>query len=77
MTQEGSEHARYLVLFEDDAMDEGARAMTSVAGIKTVRGADFAAQTHEQVDTDIDGVRWDDLGVAVVSAGADQIRALS
>lgn len=77
MTPEGSGHARYLVLFEDDAAEEGARAMTNVAGIKTVRGADFATQAHEEVDTDIDGVLWDDLGVAVISAGTDQIAALT
>jgi len=72
-----NEPGRYLVLFADDAVDEGAHTMTSVAGIKTVRGGDFAVQTHEEIDTDIDGVLWEDLGVAVVSAATDQIDALS
>lgn len=77
MTGNERERARYLVLFEDGATDEGARTLTHVAGIKTIRGGDFTAAAVEDVGTDHDGVLWDDLGVAVVSAGTDQIAALS
>src|SRR5690606_10495644 len=71
-----SEPGRYLVLFADDAVEDGARTMTSVAGIRTMRGAEFTAQAHVETDTDVDGVLWEDLGVAVVSAASDQISAL-
>lgn len=77
MTRDGGERARYLVLFEDGASEAGARAMTNLAGIKTVRGADFTTRSAEGVDIDADGVLWDALGVAVVSAGIDQIAALT
>src|SRR5690606_38613009 len=71
-----SEPGRYLVLFADDAVEDGARTMTSVAGIRTMRGAEYTAQAHVETDTDVDGVLWEDLGVAVVSAASDQISAL-
>lgn len=82
MTEAGTRIAaggRYLVLFEEDATEEGARTMTSVAGIKTTREADIDLMAAGDAGAvgDTDGVLWDDLGIAVVSADPDQIAALS
>lgn len=69
--------ARYLVLFEEDAADEGARRMTNVAGLRTVRGGELGAELGGELAAQADGVLWFDLGVAVVTAAADQIDALT
>ncbi|MPY82736.1 MAG: S8 family serine peptidase [Actinophytocola sp.] len=78
MTQQddGSGVARYLVLFEEDAADEGSRAMTNVAGIRAVHSGEIAAQTGDGLAQVPGGVLWPDLGVAVVTAATDQINAL-
>lgn len=71
------ETARYLVLFEEGATEEGARTMTRVAGIRTTRSQDLVADTQFGPASESDGVRWDNLGVAVVTAYADQLSALT
>ncbi|MPY77941.1 MAG: S8 family serine peptidase [Actinophytocola sp.] len=78
MTQQGdgSGVARYLVLFEEDATDEGTRTMTNVAGIRAVHSGDITAQTGDGMAHVPGGVLWADLGVAVVTAATDQIDAL-
>lgn len=65
--------ARYLVLFEDDASEAGALAMTNIAGLRTIPGGGLGAQ----IENGSDGVLWADLGVAVITAGIDQIDALT
>lgn len=75
MTQAGGPGglARYLVLFEDDASEAGALAMSNLAGLRTTPGGGVGAQISDGGD----GVLWADLGVAVISAGLDQIEALA
>lgn len=73
---DGSGVARYLVLFEEDAADEGSRAMTNVAGIRAVHSGEIATQTGDGLTRMPGGVLWADLGVAVVTAATDQINAL-
>lgn len=69
--------ARYLVLFEEDAADAGAQRMANVAGLRTVRDRDVSAQLSGELAGQADGVFWFDLGIAVVTAAADQIDALT
>lgn len=73
----GGNTARYLVLFEEDAAEEGARTMTRVAGLRTVSAVDLGHGASYVQLAGTDGVLWPDLGVAVVSAGADQLSALT
>lgn len=69
---------RYLVLLEDDAVAEGARAMNRLAGLRTVSTADAApAVTAAELLGGADGVVLHELGVAIVTAGADQADGLT
>lgn len=78
MTQaNGGETARYLVLFEEDASEEGARTMTRVAGVRTVPSLDLGPGAFYAHLAGADGVLWPDLGVALITAAADQIDALT
>jgi subtilisin family serine protease len=70
----GGTTGRYLVLLEDDSVAAGAREMTKVAGIRTWSTADVGA---EQGPGDLDGMILHELGVAVVTADASQVRALA
>lgn len=67
---------RYLVLLEDDAADEGVRTMARVAGIRTASTADLAGDSVS-LSTGLDGLLLHELGVAVITAGADQADALN
>jgi subtilisin family serine protease len=69
---------RYLVLFEDDAIDAGTKALARSAGIKTLSSAStdegfFAAEELEERD----GLVFAELGVAVVRAEPDQLQAVA
>ena len=70
----GGTTGRYLVLLEDDSVVAGAREMTRVAGIRTWNTADVGATESAG---DLDGMILHELGVAVVTADADQVRALA
>lgn len=67
---------RYLVLLEPDAVDEGARALNQLAGLRL---ADPAVEgPPEEINTDeFDGVVLRELGVAVVTAAPEQAAALA
>ncbi|MQA15002.1 MAG: S8 family serine peptidase [Pseudonocardiaceae bacterium] len=69
---------RYLVLLEDDAVAEGTRAMNRVAGLRMASTADAApAATAAEVLGGADGLVLHELGVAVVTAAADQADVLT
>lgn len=70
----GGTTGRYLVLLEDDSVVAGAREMTRVAGIRAWNTADVGAVESAG---DLDGVILHELGVAVVTADASQVRALA
>ncbi|HEU0089142.1 MAG TPA: S8 family serine peptidase [Pseudonocardiaceae bacterium] len=69
---------RYLVLLEPDAAAEGARVISQVAGLQLASTADFAAgaAVAEQLGQ-ADGLVLHELGVAVVTAAADQAAGLT
>ncbi len=79
MTGSGSgSTGRYLVLLEDDAVAEGTRAMNRVAGLRTVSTADAApAAAAAELLGGADGVVLHELGVAIVTAAADQADGLT
>jgi subtilisin len=74
---ETSATGRYVVLLEDDAIVTGAREMNRIAGIRTASTADAAGASVADLFGAADGVVLHQLGVAVVSAGAEQASALS
>lgn len=67
---------RYLVLLEDDATVLGARELNRVAGIRTASTADAGGASTAELFGAADGVVLNELGVALINAGADQIAAL-
>jgi subtilisin family serine protease len=69
----GGTTGRYLVLMEDDAVMAGAREMTRVAGIRAWSTGDIAPAPLLNTD----GVILHELGVAVVTADPEQVRALA
>jgi subtilisin len=69
----GGTTGRYLVLMEDDAAVAGAQEMTRVAGIRTWSTGD----TVPVPEIGTDGMLLHELGVAVVSADPEQVRALA
>ncbi|HEX2299267.1 MAG TPA: S8 family serine peptidase [Pseudonocardiaceae bacterium] len=62
---------RYLVLLEPDAVDEGARALNQLAGLR------LADPTVEGPADEFDGVMLRELGVAVVTAAPEQAAVLA
>ena len=68
---------RYLVLFEEGAVKAGLKALTNATGVKTASSADTEAGVFSAEELEQDGVLFDDLGVAVVSAEPDQLHALA
>jgi subtilisin family serine protease len=76
-TQDLGGTGRYLILLEQDAIAEGAREMTRVAGLRTVSTADMPDMSAAASFTDTDGLLLHELGVAVVNAVSDQITELS
>jgi subtilisin family serine protease len=68
---------RFLVLLEDDAGAAGAREMSRVAGLRMASTADSAGASVASMFNDADGVILHELGVAVVTAGADQASRLA
>ncbi|GAB3291113.1 S8 family serine peptidase [Parasphingorhabdus pacifica] len=74
-TQAGAA-GRYLVLLEDDATVLGARELNRVAGIRTASTADAGGASTAELFGAADGVVLNELGVALISAGSDQIAAL-
>jgi subtilisin family serine protease len=68
---------RYLVLFEEGAVKPGLKALTNATGVKTASSADTEAGVFSAEELEQDGVLFDDLGVAVVSAEPDQLHALA
>ncbi len=69
----GGTTGRYLVLMEDDAVTAGAREMTRVAGIRTWSTGDISPAPPLNTD----GMILHELGVAVVTADPEQVRALA
>lgn len=69
--------ARYLVLFDEDATEEGARRMIQVAGLRAVAEEESGPGALFLPPDGTDGVFWTDLGVALVTAGPDQLDALT
>lgn len=78
MTNPTETTGRYLVLLEPDAAAEGMRAINQVAGLQLASTADFSLGTAaaEQL-RQADGLVLHELGVAVVTAAADQAGALT
>lgn len=75
---EAESTGRFLVLLEEDAAVEGARAMIQVAGIRTGNTADVSGPvTSARTFDDTNGYLLHDLGVAVVTADSDQVAALT
>lgn len=69
----GQTTGRYLVLMEDNAVMAGAREMVRVAGIRAWNTGDIAPVPA----LDTDGMILHELGVAVVTADPEQVRALA
>ncbi|TQM80025.1 subtilase family protein [Saccharothrix saharensis] len=65
---------RYLVLLDDKSVAAGAREMNRVAGIRAASTADSATRAEFAA---ADGVIFQELGVAVVSATPDQVTQLT
>ncbi|GAB2974225.1 S8 family serine peptidase [Saccharothrix stipae] len=65
---------RYLVLLDDKSVAAGAREMNRVAGINAASTADAATRADFAA---ADGVIFQDLGIAVVSASPDQVTRLT
>jgi subtilisin family serine protease len=76
MAQQGGT-GRYLILLEEGAGDEGIREMTRIAGLRCANTADLAGSSGASVFAQSDGLLYYDLGVAVVTAAADQVEALT
>lgn len=74
---DGGDTGRYLVLLEEDASVEGARAMVRVAGLRAGSTADVSGPITARVFDDADGYLLHDMGVAVVTADSDQVAALA
>ncbi|GAA2794277.1 S8 family serine peptidase [Saccharopolyspora taberi] len=74
---ESSATGRYLVLLEDDSTVVGARELTRLAGIRTVNTADIVGASAAELLGAADGVVLNELGIALITAGADQATALS
>lgn len=73
----GETTGRYLVLLEDDSDVEGARAISRVAGLRTVSTAEMAGASAASLLGEADGLLLHELGVAILTAGADQAEALT
>lgn len=69
-TADSESTGRYLVLLESDAVDEGARALNDLAGLRL-------ADTEYAAGGDFDGIIMPALGVAVVEAAPDQAARLT
>lgn len=68
---------RYLVLLEDDAVAEGTAAMRRVAGLRMASTADAAMGAEAAAGfSAADGLVFHELGIAVVTAQADQAARL-
>lgn len=67
---------RYLVLLEDNATIIGSRELTRIAGIRCASTADAAGASPAEMFGAADGVVLHELGVALVTAGPDQVTAL-
>lgn len=65
---------RYLVLLDDKSVAAGAREMNRVAGIRAASTADSATRAEFAA---ADGVIFQELGIAVVSATPDQVTQLT
>ncbi len=65
---------RYLVLLEDNSVAAGVRELNRVAGINAA--STLESVTPEELEAS-DGIVFQDLGIAVVSADSDQVRALN
>jgi subtilisin len=74
---DSSSTGRYLVLLEDDSNVIGARELTRLAGIRTANTADAAGASAAELFGAADGIVLHDLGIALITAGADQVSALS
>jgi subtilisin len=74
---ESLETGRYLVTFKEAAVDEGIQAL-SAQGVRAVNARDFTDQavTLENVG-DADAVVFPEIGVALISGDAAQMRGLS
>lgn len=68
---------RYLVLLEDGSLAAGIQAMRTVAGLRPASTADLSGDTAASVLAGADGLLLHELGVAVVTAAADQADALT
>ena len=68
---------RYLVLFEEGAVKAGIKAVNNATGVKAASSADTDTGVFSAEELEQDGVLFDDLGVAVVSAEPDQLHALA
>jgi subtilisin len=67
---------RYLVLLEDDATEAGMDALNSVAGIRAMR-TQKGGPAEGLAALDADGMIFDELGVAVITASEEQVNALA
>src|SRR3954447_6955588 len=68
---------RTLVLFRDDAGEEGAADLNRVGGVTAVRSQDTGDQPAILEAVDAGAVVMSELSVAVVEADPDQLRALA
>lgn len=75
LSQETS--GRYLVLFEEGATKAGLKALTNTTGVKVANSTDAEAGVFSAEELEQDGLLFDDLGVALISAQPDQLQALA
>jgi subtilisin family serine protease len=68
---------RYLVLLAADAAASGAREISDTAGLRTVSTAELGGASSGELLGAADGFLLHELGVAVVTAAADQVEALN
>jgi subtilisin family serine protease len=75
-TNEESSTGRYLVLLEDDSTIIGTRELTRLTGIRCANTADAAGAAPGELFRGAGGIVLHQLGIALISADADQASAL-
>ncbi len=70
---------RYLVLFNENALDQGVSVLKSISGLRVSTARDFEASAvnFDEIGDDVDALVLPELGAAALSAEPDQINRLS
>ncbi|QGK70084.1 S8 family serine peptidase [Allosaccharopolyspora coralli] len=77
MTGPGQDIGRYLVLFDDDAEQDGIDELTRLTGIRAASTRDAGGASVAEMFASSDGVVLHELGLAMINAGPDQARSLT